>query len=67
YLQWDSNNQLFPEGLTDTLFDVYFEHVLALVADPAHWSQPLPDLMPCAQRAVREKVNATAQAIPDGL
>ncbi|NVL45039.1 AMP-binding protein, partial [Pseudomonas syringae pv. actinidiae] len=67
YLQWDSNNQLFPEGLTDTLFDVYFEHVLALVADPAQWSQPLPDLMPCAQRAVREKVNATAQAIPDGL
>ncbi|AAO56106.1 non-ribosomal peptide synthetase [Pseudomonas syringae group genomosp. 3] len=67
YLQWDSNNQLFPEGLTDTLFDVYFEHVLALVADPAHWSHPLPDLMPSAQRAVREQVNATARAIPDGL
>ncbi|EFW79655.1 Yersiniabactin non-ribosomal peptide synthetase [Pseudomonas savastanoi pv. glycinea] len=67
YLQWDSNDQLFPEGLTDTLFDVYFEQVLALVANPAHWSSPLSDLMPFAQRAVREQVNATGQAIPDGL
>ncbi|MCD5992428.1 amino acid adenylation domain-containing protein [Pseudomonas sp. CDFA 602] len=67
YLQWDSNDQLFPEGLTDTLFDVYFEQVLALVTDPARWSQPLPELMPPAQLAVREQVNATGQAVPDGL
>ncbi|MFA1029137.1 bactin non-ribosomal peptide synthetase [Pseudomonas syringae pv. helianthi] len=67
YLQWDSNDQLFPEGLTDTLFDVYFEQVMALVTTPAQWSRPLPELMPSAQRAVREQANATRQPLPEGL
>ncbi|WP_122318354.1 non-ribosomal peptide synthetase [Pseudomonas cichorii] len=66
-LQWDSNNALFPAGLTDTLFEVYFEQVLALIADPAGWSRPLPELMPASQCVVRELVNATAQPLPSGL
>ncbi|MCV4275352.1 amino acid adenylation domain-containing protein [Pseudomonas capsici] len=66
-LQWDSNNDLFPKGLTDTLFEVYFEQVLALIADPAGWSRPLPELMPAIQREVRAQVNATAQPVPAGL
>ncbi|MBX8496839.1 non-ribosomal peptide synthetase [Pseudomonas cichorii] len=66
-LQWDSNNDLFPEGLTDTLFEVYFEQVLALITDPSGWSRPLPELMPATQRLVRERINATAQPVPEGL
>ncbi|MCV4267105.1 non-ribosomal peptide synthetase [Pseudomonas capsici] len=66
-LQWDSNNDLFPKGLTDTLFEVYFEQVLALIADPTGWSRPLPELMPAIQREVRAQVNATAQPVPAGL
>ncbi|MFJ4142893.1 amino acid adenylation domain-containing protein [Pseudomonas sp. NPDC089734] len=66
-LQWDSNNDLFPKGLTDTLFEVYFEQVLALIADPSGWSRPLPELMPASQREVRQRVNATTQPLPTGL
>ncbi|AMB87600.1 non-ribosomal peptide synthetase [Pseudomonas agarici] len=66
-LQWDSNAQLFPAGLTDTLFEVYLEQVLALVDDPRCWARPLPELMPLAQREVRRQVNATAQPQPGGL
>ncbi|MEE4149491.1 amino acid adenylation domain-containing protein [Pseudomonas viridiflava] len=67
FLQWDSNSALFPEGLTDTLFEVYVEQVHALIEHPAHWSEPLPELMPAAQCSVREHVNATAQPVPEGL
>lgn len=66
-LQWDSNTALFPAGLTDTLFDVYMEQVLALVNDPHAWTHPLPELMPQAQREVRQQVNATARPLPEGL
>ncbi|MFH7391314.1 hypothetical protein, partial [Pseudomonas syringae group genomosp. 7] len=61
YLLWDSNDQLYPEGLTDTLFYVYFEQVMALVTTPAQRSRPLPELMPTAQLTVREQANATRQ------
>ncbi|MEF9898131.1 MAG: amino acid adenylation domain-containing protein [Pseudomonas sp.] len=66
-LQWDSNNQLFPAGLTDTLFEAYLEQVLALADDPQSWTRPLPELMPQAQRDVRRQVNATAKPLPAGL
>ncbi|MFJ9990389.1 amino acid adenylation domain-containing protein [Pseudomonas putida] len=67
YLQWDSNLELFPAGLVDTLFDTYFAQVLALSESLSHWTCALPELMPQAQRAVRAQVNATACPLPDGL
>lgn len=67
WLQWDSNDALFPPGLIDALFDAYVSVVRLLVADATAWRAPLPDLMPVAQREVRLRVNQTAGPIPEGL
>lgn len=67
WLQWDSNDALFPAGLVDTLFDAYVVLVRRLVEDGGAWHAPLPDPMPASQRDVRSRVNETAQPVPDGL
>ncbi|WP_207004795.1 non-ribosomal peptide synthetase, partial [Trinickia mobilis] len=67
WLQWDSNDTLFPAGLVDALFDAYAGLVRRLAGDAAAWREPLPDLQPNAQREVRARVNATACPLPDGL
>ncbi|WP_439098811.1 AMP-binding protein [Allochromatium vinosum] len=67
WLQWDSNDALFPPGLIDALFDAYVSVVRLLVADATAWRAPLPDLMPVAQREVRLRANQTAGPIPGGL
>ncbi len=67
WLQWDSNEALFPPGLIDTLFDAYAAFVRLLVEDVDAWHKPLPDPIPAAQREVRLRVNQTARPIPEGL
>ncbi|CAM3652502.1 amino acid adenylation domain-containing protein [Paracidovorax anthurii] len=67
YLQWDSNDQLFPEGLVDALFGAYAAQVRRLVDDAGAWSAPLPDPMPASQRDARSRANDTARPVPPGL
>lgn len=67
WLQWDSNEALFPAGLVDTLFDAYIAQVRHLVNDARAWHEPLPDPMPAAQCEQRARVNATAGPRPSGL
>jgi yersiniabactin nonribosomal peptide synthetase len=44
----------------------YFERLLIWLAElEADWSGPAPDPLPAGQRAVRERVNATAGRAPD--
>ena len=68
FLQWDSNEALFPTGLLEAMFQAYVGLVRHLLAHPQAWREPLPDPMPRAQRAVRERVNAHGDVpAPDGL
>ncbi len=67
WLQWDSNDALFPPGLIEALFNAYTALVHQLAAEPDAWRAALPDLMPQAQRDTRERVNATGRPVPEGL
>ncbi|NEW27151.1 non-ribosomal peptide synthetase [Nocardia cyriacigeorgica] len=63
-LSWDSVDELFPEGLVDDMFDAY--HRLLLELADLEWESPLELVLPPGQRAVRDRVNDTAAAVPAG-
>ncbi|HGZ2190933.1 TPA: AMP-binding protein, partial [Escherichia coli] len=67
WLQWDSNDALFPPALVETLFDAYCQLINQLCDDESAWQKPFADMMPASQRAIRERVNATGAPIPEGL
>ncbi|HCT80060.1 MAG TPA: non-ribosomal peptide synthetase [Micromonosporaceae bacterium] len=54
---WDSVDELFPDGLLDAMFEAY-RNLLGWLAE-GNWERPVPELMPAAQRAIRATVNAT--------
>ncbi|MFD5090293.1 amino acid adenylation domain-containing protein [Amycolatopsis thailandensis] len=62
-VQFDSVDELFPEGLVDAVVDG-FRRLLGELLDPDAWSRRLFDLRPEDQRARRAEVNATATEIP---
>jgi yersiniabactin nonribosomal peptide synthetase len=66
-LQWDSNQELFPPELIQTLFNTYTQQINTLIDNPQAWFEPFPDFMPIAQKTVRRQVNETRQPVPDGL
>ena len=59
---WDSVDELFPDGLLDEMFAAYHRLLLWLAGND--WAAPGPDLLPAATRAVRDAVNATAAPAP---
>ncbi|OKI71751.1 non-ribosomal peptide synthetase [Micromonospora sp. CB01531] len=59
---WDSVDELFPDGLLDAMFDAY--HRLLCWLAEGEWDRTLPDLLPPGQRAVRAAVNATDAPAP---
>ncbi|WP_340608836.1 amino acid adenylation domain-containing protein [Xenorhabdus bharatensis] len=66
-IQWDSNDELFPDGLMDTLFSVYQLLIENLTENATQWSEKLPDLMPESQYRLRHKINNTIESLPDAL
>ncbi|MFY1632181.1 amino acid adenylation domain-containing protein [Solwaraspora sp. WMMB335] len=62
---WDSVDELFLPGVLDAMFDAYLG-LLDRLAGTA-WDAPLPALLPAGQRAVRNRVNATATPVPRQL
>ena len=58
-LVWDAVDALFPAGLLDAMFGAYRQLLDHLCR--ADWYQPLPDLLPDAQRRLRD--NITRQAV----
>ncbi|OZM83201.1 non-ribosomal peptide synthetase [Pseudonocardia sp. MH-G8] len=62
---WDAVEELFHAGVLDAMFDAY--HLLLEHLATADWHGPLPELLPPAQRAVRDRVNATDADLPAGL
>ncbi|WP_181919674.1 non-ribosomal peptide synthetase [Alkalilimnicola ehrlichii] len=64
-LTWDAVDELFPPGLLDTLFEAYIRLLDWLTE--ADWLEAAPDLLPEAQRRVRETVNDTGISPPARL
>lgn len=53
-----------PPALVETLFDAYCQLINQLCDDESAWQKPFADMMPASQRAIRERVNATAPPFP---
>ena len=64
---WDTVDDLFPPGLVQEMFDAYCRLLERLADDAAAWAADDLDLLPAAQRARRDAVNATAGPVPDEL
>ncbi|CAQ84394.1 MULTISPECIES: non-ribosomal peptide synthetase [Photorhabdus] len=66
-IQWDSNDELFPDGLMDTLFTAYQGLIENLTENAAQWNEKLPDLMPESQYHLRRQINNTVEPLPNAL
>ncbi|MBD2792616.1 non-ribosomal peptide synthetase [Xenorhabdus szentirmaii] len=66
-IQWDSNDELFPDGLMDTLFTTYQGLIETLIENAAQWREELPDLMPGSQYHLRYQINNTVEPLSHAL
>ncbi|MEU0005703.1 amino acid adenylation domain-containing protein [Streptomyces sp. NPDC006314] len=64
-LVWEAVEELFPAGLLDDMAGALRRLLDRLTAPDADWADPVPDLLPAAQREVRATVNATDRPCPD--
>lgn len=64
-VNWESVDELFCDGVLDAMFDAYARLLTHLATHD--WHEPLPDLLPAAQRRVRDEVNDTGSARSAGL
>ena len=68
---WDTVDELFPEGLAEDMLDAYMRLLQALADDEQSWSETWPAtarrLMPPAQLAQRAALNATDTEVPQNL
>ena len=64
---WDVVEELFPEGLIDDMFEAYCHFLKQLAASESAWLETSRQLLPPAQLAQRDAINATAAPIPDKL
>ncbi|TXD64720.1 AMP-binding protein, partial [Ralstonia pseudosolanacearum] len=62
---WDAVDALFQPGVLDAMFDAYNRMLERLAADADAWLEPLPALLPQAQREVRARVNASTAPLPE--
>ncbi|MGW6377082.1 amino acid adenylation domain-containing protein [Rhodococcus sp. NPDC055112] len=58
-VEWDAVAELFPPGVLDAMFEAYL-FLVGRLAD-GDWSATVPDLLPVAQRAIRQQVNDTGR------
>lgn len=65
-VQLDGVEELFPDGLLDSLAEGY-QQLLDALLDEAAWSATRFDLLPAEQRARRRAVNDTATPMPGTL
>ncbi|MEU6217659.1 amino acid adenylation domain-containing protein [Streptomyces sp. NPDC047022] len=62
---WEAVEEIFPTGLLDDMAGALGMLLDRLTAPDADWTEPMPDLLPPAQRAVRAAVNATDRPCPE--
>ncbi|HSL81559.1 MAG TPA: amino acid adenylation domain-containing protein, partial [Thermoanaerobaculia bacterium] len=63
---WDGVEDLFPAGVLDDMLAAYGLLLERLARRPQSWGEPLRDLLPPAQVALRRAVNDTAATLPAG-
>ncbi|HVU65540.1 MAG TPA: amino acid adenylation domain-containing protein, partial [Ktedonobacteraceae bacterium] len=66
FFNWDSIDELFPEGLLDDMFGAYCGLLRHLLQGHT-WLEEIPCLTPASQLALREQINDNAAPIPDDL
>jgi amino acid adenylation domain-containing protein len=64
---WDVVEELFPEGVIDTMFKAYCDLLRDLAADEGVWHRPLATLVPATHLERRAVANATAAPVPEVL
>ncbi|MYS86077.1 non-ribosomal peptide synthetase [Embleya scabrispora] len=58
-VNWDVREDAFPDRVADAMFAAYRELLTRLGSARADWREPIGELLPAAQRAVLDRVNAT--------
>ncbi len=66
-LDWDSVDELFPEGFLDEMFAAYSKLIAHLARDEGAWLSRQFDLLPKAQQEKRKWINGTERPVPTGL
>jgi mycobactin phenyloxazoline synthetase len=63
-VNWDVRENLLRAGVADAMFEAFTHLLYRLAEDPSAWDEPVADLLPDAQRSVRDRVNDTAADLP---
>jgi amino acid adenylation domain-containing protein/natural product biosynthesis luciferase-like monooxygenase protein len=60
-IAWDVVRSLFPDGMIEAMFDIYWRSLTSLTSDANQWQQGNPLKLPDDQLRSRATVNATAR------
>ncbi|MDH6113664.1 amino acid adenylation domain-containing protein [Kitasatospora sp. MAP12-15] len=66
-VNWDVVEEIFPAGMIDAMFAAYLDVLRGLCSEEQAWHRPSPVLVPDADLARRQELNATAAPLPGGL
>jgi amino acid adenylation domain-containing protein len=64
---WDVVEELFPQGLIEDMFEAYCHFLKQLASSESAWVETTRQLLPPAQLAQRNAINATEASISDEL
>jgi amino acid adenylation domain-containing protein len=64
---WDVVEELFPEGLIDDMFEAFCRFLKQLATSKSAWVETTRQLLPPAQLAQRDAINATNAPVSDEL
>jgi len=64
---WDVVEELFPTGLIGDMFEAYCRFLKQLATSKSAWVETTRQLLPPAQLAQRDAINATDAPVPDAL
>jgi amino acid adenylation domain-containing protein len=64
---WDVVEELFPEGLIEDMFEAYCRFLKQLASSESAWVETTRQLLPPAQLAQRNAINATEASISEEL
>lgn len=64
---WDVREAVFPDGLVDDMFAAFTDLLQRLACAAGTWESACPVPLPESQRDRRQRVNATAEPLPDAL
>ncbi len=60
---WDVVENLFPQGVIDSMFDAFCSILNRLANAQVFWEKPIPPLIPLSQVDVRKSINSTEKSL----